>query len=181
MDRPFIRPSRNQLDPRTRALFLSKSDEFDESRVVSGTVRDGSTVRVTAKQVRRKGYHIEVFQHIINLSEKYDINHVKRLSRQQKAEYVLDPKNLPQDLVHQMQDELLKFFTDSRVIMAPGTIGPNRIEGTVFVKTLYKDGKSLVGFRNSSNSEYRTIVLMSEPQVRNLIANDFHLFPKGGN
>ena len=57
--------------------------------------------------------------------------------------------------------------------MAPGKIGPNKIEGTVFIKPLYKNGKNLVGFRNYNNSEYRTIVLMSEPQVRKLIATDF--------
>lgn len=162
-------------------MFLSNSDTLGESRTVFGRARDGSMIKVTAKQVRRKGYHIDVFDHIINLDGRYDLKHVKRLSRSEKAKYVLDPKNLPQDLVHQIQDELLKFFTDKTVIISPGTIGPNKVEGTIFVKPLWRDRKSLVGFRNYNNSEYRTIVLMSETQVRTLIATGFHLFPKGGN
>lgn len=157
------------------------SDKSNESRTVSGKAKDGSLIKVTAKQVLRKGYHIEVFDHIINLDGRYDLNHVKGLSRPEKTKYVLDQNNLPQDLVHQMQDELLEFFTDKKVIIAPGTIGPNKIEGSIFILPLWKNGKSLVGFRNYNNSEYRTIVLMSEPQVRRLIATDFHLFPKGGN
>ena len=44
-----------------------------------------------------------------------------------------------------------------------------------------KNSKSLVGFRNYNNFEYRTIVLMSETQVINLITTYFHLFPRGGN
>ena len=128
-----------------------------------------------------EGQKMGVFDHIINLDGRYDLNYVKGLSRPEKAEYVLDPKNLPQDLVHQMQDELLKFFTDKAVIAASGTIGPNKVEGTIFIKPLWKNGKSLVGFRNYNNSEYRTIVLMSKTQVRNLITTDFHLFPRGGN
>lgn len=178
---PFNRPNRNPLNERTKELFLSNSGESSENRTVSGISKDGRLTKVRAKQVRKKGYHIEIFSHIIDLKGKYDVNYVKGLSRPEKAKYVLDPKNLPQDLVHQMQDELLKFFTDEKVIIAPGTIGPNKIEGTIFIKPLYKNGKSLVGFRNYNNSEYRTIVLMSEPQVRTLIATDFHLFPKGGN
>lgn len=178
---PLNRPHRNPLDERRKALFLSNSDKSNESRTVSGKAKDGSLIKVTAKQVRRKGYHIEVFDHIINLDGRYDLNHVKGLSRPEKTKYVLDPNNLPQDLVHQMQDELLEFFTDKKVIIAPGTIGPNKIEGSIFILPLWKNGKSLVGFRNYNNSEYRTIVLMSEPQVRRLIATDFHLFPKGGN
>ena len=97
------------------------------------------------------------------MKRRYDINHVKGLFRSEKAKYVLDTKNLPQDLVHQMQDELLKFFTDENTIIAPGTIESNKIEGTVFIKLLYKNGKSLVGFRNYNNLEYRTIVFNARP------------------
>lgn len=112
----FSKPHRNLLDKRTRELFLSNSNKLDESRTVSVKAKNGSLIKIRAHQVRRKDYHIDVFAHSIKLDRRYDLNHVRGLTRQEKAEYVLGAKNLPQDLVHEMQDEFLEIFTSKKLV-----------------------------------------------------------------
>ena len=49
-----------------------------------------------------KGYHIDIFSNVINLKRRCNIKHVKT---ENKAKYVLDPKNLSNGLLNEMQDE----------------------------------------------------------------------------
>ena len=80
---------------------------------------------------------------------------------------------MPDEIVHQMQDEVLKFLTDDETIAVPGLLGKDKKEGRVFINL--KMNK--VDFRDNSTYKCRTALKMNDKKIRRLAETDFHLFP----
>jgi len=148
----------------------------ESNRIKIGVTKDGTFVHVEASKMRDKSHHIDDFIDLKDLKGKFDINYVKTLSYEDRLEYVRNKDNLSDELVYQMQDEVLEFFTDPETILVPGFLGKYKEEGTVFINL--KMNK--VGFRDNSNYKCRTALKMSDKKIRRLAETDFHLFPDAG-
>ena len=72
-----------------------------------------------------------------------------------------------------MQMEASKFFRSTRTKGFSGSLGRNKIEGTIYVNQRSRT----VAFVNKSNSKCRTIIKMSDEQLQRLRDRNYHLFP----
>ena len=148
----------------------------ESNRIKTGVTKDGTFVHVEASKMRDKSHHIDDFIDLKDLEGKFNIDYVKTLSYEDRLEYVRNKDNLPDELVYQMQDEVLEFFTDPETVLVPGFLGKYKEEGTVFINL--KMNK--VGFRDNPNYKCRTALKMSDKKIRRLAETDFHLFPDAG-
>ena len=73
-----------------------------------------------------------------------------------------------------MQMEASKFFRSTQTKAFSGSLGRNKIEGTLYVNQRSRT----VAFVNKSNSKCRTIIKMSDKQLQRLRDRNYHLFPK---
>ena len=73
-----------------------------------------------------------------------------------------------------MQMEASKFFESTQTKAFSGSLGRNKIEGTLYINQPTRT----VAFVNKSNSKYRTIIKMSREQLQDLRDRNYHLFPK---
>lgn len=150
----------------------------ESNRIKTGVTKDGTFVHVEASQMRDKSHHIDDFIDLKDLEGKFDIDYVKTLSSyEDRLEYVRNKDNLPDELVYQMQDEVLEFFTDPETIPVPGFLGKYKEEGTAVFINLKRNK---VGFRDNSNYKCRTALTMGDKKIERLAKNDFHLFPDAG-
>ena len=120
--------------------------------------------------MREKSHHMDDFIDPKDLKDKFNIDYEDRL------EYVRNRDNLPDELVHQMQDEVLKFLTHNETIAVPGFLGKYKKEGTVFINL--KMNK--VGFRDNSTYKCLTALRINDKKIRRLAETDFHLFTDAG-
>jgi hypothetical protein len=126
--------------------------------------------------MRDKSYHMDNVIDPEDLKGKFDIDYVKTLSYKDRLKYVRNKDNLPDELVSQMQDKVLKFLSDNERIAVPSFLGKYKREGRVFINL--KMNK--VGFRDKSTYECRTAMQMNDKKIRRLAETDFYLFPDAG-
>ena len=149
----------------------------DTNRLVLAVSRDGSITKINSDQVRDKGLHAPDFLKNSPLKNTFDISEAKNLSYEDRLEFLRDKSNLPDEVVHETQDEIKDFLSAEDTILVPGYISARKDEGTVFLNP--RLGK--FGFRDKYTSEYRTGGDMSESKMRRLAESGFHLFPDAGS
>jgi hypothetical protein len=166
----------NPVDGNNPAQRSCKSE--GNNRIKTGILKDGSVVHVDSSQIRDKSHHMEDFISREDLEGKFDINYLKSInSYQERLKYVRSKNNLPDYLVHKMQDEVLKFITDNKTMSIPGFIGNHKQEGTVFVNLEMRK----VGFYDYGSNKFRTALSMDPKKIKNLANEGFHLFPNSNN
>nr|UDP55519.1 hypothetical protein orf238b [Schizostauron trachyderma] len=125
------RPKSTNLEHHFYSQEKTSDDETEDecplseesNRIKTGVTKDGTFVHVEASKMRDKSHHIDDFIDLKDLEGKFNIDYVKTLSYEDRLEYVRNKDNLPDELVYQMQDEVLEFFTDPETIQVPGFLG----------------------------------------------------------
>jgi len=159
----------------TESDWLEDSD-WDEENFLKSlfvTASDGKRVELEKKQFRDKAHHLDVFPKI-KIPKTFDLDYVKTLDYKSRLEYVRDRSKLPEKTVFDMQMEASKFFRSTQTKAFSGSLGRNKIEGTLYINQRTRT----VSFVNKSNSKYRTIIKMSREQLQDLRDRNYHLFPK---
>ena len=154
----------------------SEDSDWDEENFLKSlfvTASDGRRVELEKEQFRDKAHHLDVFPKI-KIPKTFDLDYVKTLDYKSRLEYVRDRSKLPEKTVFDMQMEASKFFRSTQTKAFSGSLGRNKIEGTLYINQRTRT----VSFVNKSNSKYRTILKMSDKQLQRLRDRNYHLFPK---
>ena len=133
-------------------------------------MKDGTIRRIEFNQTRNKWYHADIFPNI-SAPEGFDKKDLKDLKYRDKLKYL--KKNIPDEAVIKLQNEIAKTLSHPEVISAPGFLGKSKIEGTIDINLT----ENIVSFTDGRTNKHRTIVRMSNKKIANLTENDFHLFP----
>lgn len=134
---------------------------------------DGNKVYLNREQLRDKSYHLDVFPQI-QIPKTFDLDYVKTLDYKSRLEYVRDPNNLPEKTIFDMQMEASKFFRSTQTKAFSGSLGRNKIEGSVYINQRTRT----VAFVNKSDRKCKTVIKMSGKQLQRLKDRNYHLFPK---
>ena len=70
--------------------------------------------------------------------------------------------------------EASKFFRSTQTKAFSGSLGRNKIEGTVYINQRTRT----VAFVNKPDRKCRTVIKMSDRQLQRLKDRNYHLFPK---
>jgi len=158
----------------------TESDWFEDSdweenflKNLSLIASDGNKVYLNKEQLRDKSHHLEVFPPI-QIPKTFDLDYVKTLDYKSRLEYGRDRNNLPEKTIFDMQMEASKFFRSTKTKAFSGSLGRNKIEGTVYIN---KRTRTLA-FVNKSDRKCRTLIKMSDKQLQRLKDRNYHLFPK---
>lgn len=172
--------SMNQLDSETidteTESDWSEDSDWDEEnflKSLSVTASDGRIVELEKEQFRDKAYHLDVFSKI-KIPKTFDLDYVKTLDYKSRLEYVRDRSKLPEKTVFDMQMEARKFFRSTQTKAFSGSLGRNKIEGTLYINQRTRT----VAFVNKPNSKCRIIIKMSDKQLQRLRDRNYNLFPK---
>ena len=142
--------------PKSNKLEFGKSNNL-----YAKAADDGRIIELNNFQYRDKGYHIDVWEDV-EIPETFDLPYVKSLNDyKSRLKYLRNPDNLPEETVCEMQLAAKKFYESPDTKAFPGTLGKNKIKGTVYVQ----ESTGIVGFVNESNDISRTNVKMSEKQL----------------
>lgn len=172
---PMHQSESETIDTETESDWSEDSDWDEENFLKSLFVpaSDGRIVELEKEQFRDKAHHLDVFPQI-KISKTFDLDYVKTLDYKSRLEYVRDRSKLPEKTVFDMQMEASKFFRSTQTKAFSGSLGRNKIEGTLYVNQRSRT----VAFVNKSNSKCRTIIKMSDKQLQRLRDRNYHLFPK---
>lgn len=96
---------------------------------------------------------------------------MRNLDYANKLEYLR--KNIPDEKVIELQNEIGKTFIGPKTFEALGFLGKHKIEGIVDVNL----DLGTVSFTDKMTNQHRTIVKMTPDEIRELVQNSFHLFP----
>ena len=153
----------------------SEDSDWEENflKNLSVIASDGNKVYLNKEQLRDKSYHLDVFPQI-QIPKTFDLDYVKTLDYKSRLEYVRDPNNLPEKTILDMQMEASKFFRSTQTKAFSGSLGRNKIEGTVYINQRTRT----VAFVNKSDRKCRTVIKMSGKQLQRLKHRNYHLFPK---
>ena len=102
------------------------------------------------------------------------LDYVKTLDYESRLKYGRDRSKFPEKTVFDIQMETSKFFQSTQTKPFCGTLGRNKIEGTVYINQRTRT----VVFVNKSNSKCRTIIKMSSKQLQRLKDQNYDLFSK---
>lgn len=172
---PIHQSDRETIDTETESDWSEYSD-WDEENFLKSlyvTASDSKIVELEKDQFRDKAHHLDVFPKI-KILKTFDLDYVKTLDYKSRLEYIRDRSKLPEKTVFDMQMEASKFFRSTQTKAFSGSLGRNKIEGTLYINQRTRT----VGFVNKSNSKCRTIIKMSDKQLQGLIDRNYHLFPK---
>lgn len=172
---PMHQSESETIDTETESDWSEDSDWDEENFLKSLFVpaSDGRIVELEKEQFRDKAHHLDVFPQI-KIPKTFDLDYVKTLDYKSRLEYVRDRSKLPEKTVFDMQMEASKFFRSTQTKAFSGSLGRNKIEGTLYVNQRSRT----VAFVNKSNSKCRTIIKMSDKQLQRLRDRNYHLFPK---
>ena len=148
----------------------SEEEFLKELNVVAKN--SGELVVIKKDQFRDKAHHIDVFPGV-KIPKSFDLEHVKTLSYEERLKYVRDRANLPEKTVFEMQLEASKFFRASTTHSFEGSLGRNKIPGTVYIN----EKTNTVAFVNKSDSNCRTFIKVSDKQLQRLRKRNYQLFP----
>ncbi len=164
----------HQSDTETESDWSEDSDwdEEDFLERLEVTASDGRIVGLRRDQLRDKAHHLDAFPNI-KIPKTFDLAYVKGLDYRLRLRYVRDRSKLPERIISDMQMEASKFFRSTRTKAFSGSLGRNKIKGTIYINELTKT----VAFVNDSNSDCRTILPMSRPQIQRLRDQGYRLFP----
>jgi len=165
---------RYQLDTETESDWSEDSD-WDEENFLKNlfvTASDGRIVELEKEQFRDKAHHLDVFPKI-KVPKTFDLDYAKTLDYKSRLEYVRDRSKLPEKTVFDMQMEASKFFRSTQTKAFSGSLGRNKIEGTLYINQRTRT----VAFVNKYNSKWRPIIQMSDKQLQRLRDRNYHLFP----
>jgi hypothetical protein len=140
---------------------------------LSVIANDGNKVYFSKEQLRDKSYHLDVFRQI-QIPKTFDLDYVKTLDYKYRLDYVRYLNNLPEKIILDMQMEASKFFRSTQTKAFSGNLGPNKIEGTVYINQRTRT----VGFVNKFDRKSGTVIKMSHKQLQRLKDRNYHLFPK---
>ena len=163
------------IETETESDWSEDSDWDEENflKSLSVTASDGRVVELEKEQFRDKAHHLDVFPKI-KIPKTFDLDYVKTLDYKSRLKYVRDRSKLPEKTVFDMQMEASKFFRSTQTKAFSGSLGRNKIEGTLYINQRTRT----VAFVNKSNSKCRTIIKMSDKQLQRLRDRNYHLFPK---
>ena len=172
---PMRQSDSETIDTETESDWSEDSDWEEENFLKSlfVTASDGSRVELEKEQLRDKAHHLDVFSKI-KIPKTFDLDYVKTLDYKSRLEYVRDRSKLPEKTVFDMQMEASKFFRSTQTKAFSGSLGRNKIEGTLYINQRTRT----VAFVNKSTSKCRTIIKMSDKQLQRLRDRNYHLFPK---
>lgn len=172
---PINQSDSETIDTEDDSNWSDQSDWDEEGFLESifVTASDGRIVEIEKKQLRDKAHHLDVFPNV-KIPKTFDLNYVKTLSYKDRLKYVRDRTKLPERTIFEMQMEASKFFRSTQTKAFSGTLGKNKIEGTIYINRRTRT----VAFVNKSNSKCRTIIKMSNRQLERLENRNYHLFPK---
>lgn len=172
---PIHQSDSETIDTETESDWSEDSDWDQENFLKSLFVNasDGRRVELEKEQFRDKAHHLDVFPKI-KVPKTFDLDYVKTLDYKSRLEYVRDRSKLPDKTVFDMQMEAMKFFRSTQTKAFSGSLGRNKIEGTLYINQRTRT----VAFVNKSNSKCRTIIKMSDKQLQRLRDRNYHLFPK---
>jgi hypothetical protein len=153
----------------------SEDSDWEENflKNLSVIASDGNKVYLNKEQLRDKSYHLDVFPQI-KIPKTFNLDYVKTLDYKSRLEYVRDFNNLPEKTIFDMQMEASKFFRSTQTKAFSGSLGRNKIEGTVYIN----ERSRTVAFVNKSDRKCRTVINMSKQQLKRLEDRNYHLFPK---
>ena len=157
-------------------LETDSDSDWDEENFLKSLfviASDGRRVELEKQQFRDKAHHLDVFPKI-KIPKTFDLDYVKTLDYKSRLKYVRDCSKLPEKTVFDMQMEASKFFRSTQTKAFFGSLGPNKIEGTLYINQRTRT----VAFVNKSDSKCRTIIKMSDKQLQRLRDRNYHLFPK---
>jgi hypothetical protein len=172
---PIYQSDDETIDTETESDWSEDSD-WDEENFLKNlfvTASDGRIVELEKQQLRDKAHHLDVFPKV-KIPKTFDLDYVKTLDYKSRLEYVRDRSKLPEKTVFEMQMEASKFFRSTQTKAFSGSLGRNKIEGTLYIN----ERTRTVAFVNKSNSKCRTIIKMSDKQFQRLKNRNYHLFPK---
>lgn len=133
-------------------------------------MRDGTIRRVTFDQTRDKYYHEDVFPDLVT-PDGFDNKAVRKLDYTDRLAYLR--KNIPDEFVIKLQNEIAKSLSHAKTIPVPGMLGKYKFKGTLDINTEL----GLVSFTDDVTNKHRTIVKMSPERIEQLVDDDFHIFP----
>lgn len=153
----------------------SEDSDWEENflKNLSVIASDGNKVYLNKEQLRDKSHHLDVFPQI-QIPKTFDLDYVKTLDYKSRLEYARDRNNLPEKTIFEMQMEASKFFRSTQTKAFSGSLGRNKIEGTVYINQRTRT----VAFVNKSDRKFRTVIKMSGKQLQRLEDRNYHLFPK---
>jgi len=118
---------------------------------------DGNKVSLNENKLRDKAHHLNVFPRI-QITKTFEIEYLMFLDIQSRLEHVRDRNNLTNKTIMEMQMEAINFFGSPQTKSFSGTLGQNKIRGTVYIN----EQTNTLAFVNKHNRECRTLIIMSE-------------------
>lgn len=144
----------HQSDSDSETIDTETESDWDEENFLKSlfvTASDGRRVEREKEQFRDKAHHLDVFSKI-KIPKTFDLDYVKTLDYKSRLEYVRDRSKLPEKTVFDMQMEASKFFRSTQTKAFSGSLGRNKIEGTLYINQRTRT----VAFVNKFNSKCRT-------------------------
>ena len=129
--------------------------------------------KVRASKVRDKSLPIPRFLNKYYLDSKFDISKVRDLNYKDRLDYLRNKDNLPDKVVFETQDKIVKFLSAEDTILVPAFLGARKIRGNVFINLRLNQ----FGFWDEDSYEDWTAAHMTDKKILNLAELDFHLFP----
>ena len=134
--------------------------------------KDGTKIICTYEQALAKYYHADV--HGLKFPKGFDQNRVGRLAPADRKAYIAS--TVPKQNILEFLKANVASLSSDKLKPVPGFIGARKESGTIY----FSSSTGEVHFVNEMTGNWRTTIVQSESQLRNLAKNDFHLFPNAG-
>lgn len=134
--------------------------------------KDGTKIICTYEQALAKYYHADV--HGLKFPKGFDQNRVGQLAPADRKAYI--ESTVPKQNILEFLKANVASLSSDKLKPVPGFIGARKESGTIY----FSRNTGELHFVNEMTGNWRTTVVQSESQLRNLAKNDFHLFPNAG-
>lgn len=108
----------------------------------------------------------------ISTPDGYNDKIVKSLNYRDRLAYLR--RNVPDNKVIEMQNEIAKSLSNPKIRSVPGFLGKRKIEVTIDINL----ESGVVSVTNAVTNKHRTIVTMDDQEIEDLARRSFHIFPK---
>lgn len=158
------------------SVIIIKSDS-NGNPIFSIEKTDGTKIVCTYEQALAKYYHADV--HGLKFPKGFDQTRAKKLAPADRKAYIAS--TVPKQNILEFLKANVASLSSDKLKPVPGFIGSRKESGTIYYSVNPNNvNKRELHFVNEMTGEWRTTVVQSDNQLRNLAKNDFHLFPNAG-
>lgn len=155
-----------ELDNHGKPTFIVIKNDINGTTIMQRRVPFGKT--------SNKYYDIDIFPKLIPPKD-FDNQAVIAIPYKEQVKYLT--KNVSDADVIKMQGEIVKSLLEPNLKSIPGYLGRGKLESTLDINMATKT----IFFLERVTNEFQTIAHLSNNQLLELQANDFHLFPNKEN